>query len=276
MTIAYNLPIHSQGFHMAVYWITGASSGIGESLAAQLSAEGNKLILSARNEQKLLAVRSKLAHPELTGILAFDLSDTKNAASVIDKALALYGAVDTVILNAGISQRSLAQETKLEVYRDLMEVNYFGNIALTQALLPKFIAKNHGQFVVITSLVGKFGTPYRTGYSASKHALHGYYDSLRAEMMMQNKNIDITIICPGFVSTEISFNALGANGTATQVYDESNAKGISPEEFARRAIPAIKAKKYEDYIGGKEVLGVKLKRFFPNIFAKKIAKTKVR
>ena len=95
-------------------------------------------------------------------------------------------------------------------------------------------------------------------------------------MMMQKKNIDITIICPGFVSTEISFNALGANGTATQVYDESNAQGISPEEFARRAIPAIKAKKYEDYIGGKEILGVKLKRFFPNIFAKKIAKTKVR
>ena len=105
---------------MAVYWITGASSGIGESLAAQLSAEGTKLILSARNEQKLEAVRSKLAHPELTSILPFDLSDTKNAATVIDKALALHGVLDTVILNAGISQRSLAQETKLEVYRDLM------------------------------------------------------------------------------------------------------------------------------------------------------------
>ena len=132
---------------MAVYWITGASSGIGEALALELSAQGNQLILSARNEQKLEAVRSKMAHPELTRILSFDLSDTKNAALVIDKAQALFGVVDTVILNAGISQRSLAQETTLEVYRDLMEVNYFGNVALTQALLPKFLAKNHGQFV---------------------------------------------------------------------------------------------------------------------------------
>lgn len=261
---------------MAVYWITGASSGIGESLARQLSSEGNKLILSARNEQKLEAVRSKLAHPEMTGILPFDLSDTKSAAATVDKAIAIYGVVDTVILNAGISQRSLAQETKFEVYRDLMEVNYFGNVALTQALLPKFITKNHGQFVIVTSLVGKFGTPYRTGYAASKHALHGYYDSLRAEMMMQNKNVDVTIICPGLVSTDISFNALGADGNATHIYDKGNAEGISPDEFARRAVPVIKAKKYEDYIGGKEVLGVTLKRLFPSIFAKTIAKAKVR
>lgn len=261
---------------MAVYWITGASSGIGEALALELSAQGNQLVLSARNEQKLEAVRSKMAHPELTRILSFDLSDTKNSALIIDKAQALFGVIDTVILNAGISQRSLAQETTLEVYRDLMEVNYFGNVALTQALLPKFLAKNHGQFVVITSLVGKFGTPYRTGYSASKHACHGYYDSLRAEMMMQNKNIDVTIICPGFVSTDISFNALGGDGHATHVHDESNAQGITPQEFARRAVPVIKAKKYEDYIGGKEILGVKLKRFFPTLFAKKISKTKVR
>jgi dehydrogenase/reductase SDR family protein 7B len=208
---------------MAIYWITGASSGIGVSLAHELSRQGNQ-----------------------------------------------------VILNAGLSQRSLAQETSLDVYRNLMEVNFFGNVALTQALLPKFITKNAGQFVVITSLVGKFGTPFRTGYSASKHALHGYYDSLRAEMMMQNKNIDVTIICPGFVSTDISFNALSADGSATHVHDDSNAQGITPQEFAKRAIPVIKAKKYEDYIGGKEVLGVKLKRFFSTMFAKKIARAKVR
>jgi short-subunit dehydrogenase len=95
-------------------------------------------------------------------------------------------------------------------------------------------------------------------------------------MMMQNKNVDVTIICPGFVSTDISFNALGGDGHATHVHDESNAQGITPQEFARRAVPVIKAKKYEDYIGGKEILGVKLKRFFPTLFAKKISKTKVR
>ncbi len=261
---------------MTVYWITGASSGIGEAMARELSLQGHQIILSARNEKKLETVRTQLAHPDQARILPFDLADTKNAAATIDKALALFGQIDIVVLNAGLSQRSLAQETTMEVYRDLMEVNYFGNVALTQHLLPKFIAKNHGHFVVITSLVGKFGTPFRTGYAASKHALHGYYDSLRAEMMMQNKDINVTIICPGFVSTEISFNALGGDGSATHVYDESNAQGITPQEFAKRAIPVIKAKKFEDYIGGKEVLGVQIKRFFPTMFAKKIAKTKVR
>jgi dehydrogenase/reductase SDR family protein 7B len=261
---------------MATYWITGASSGIGDALAHELSRQGNQVILSARNEKKLESVRTQLAHPDQARVLSFDLSDTKNMDAIIDKALALFGQIDVVILNAGLSQRSLAQETSLDVYRNLMEVNFFGNVALTQGLLPKFIARNAGQFVVITSLVGKFGTPFRTGYSASKHALHGYYDSLRAEMMMQNKNIDVTIICPGFVSTDISFNALSADGSATQVHDDSNAQGITPQEFAKRAIPVIKAKKYEDYIGGKEVLGVKLKRFFPTMFAKKIARAKVR
>jgi len=129
---------------------------------------------------------------------------------------------------------------------------------------------------VVTSLVGKFGTPYRSGYAASKHALHGYYDSLRAEMMMQAKNIDVTIICPGFVNTDISFNALGASGSATHIRDEATTSGMDPREFAKRAIMVISAQKYEAYIGGKEVLGVKLKRFFPDLFAKKIAQARVR
>lgn len=261
---------------MSVYWITGASSGIGEALCHELVSQGHNVILSARNEKKLEEVRSKLSHPDKAKILSFDLADTKSAASVAEKAMALFGGIDTVVLNAGLSQRSLVQDTTPDVYRDIMEVNYFGNIALTQALLPKFMKANKGQFVVITSLVGKFGTPYRSGYSASKHACHGFYDSLRAEMMMQNLNVDVTIICPGFVNTNISFNALGANGSATQVRDDSNANGLDPREFARLAVKAIDAKKYEAYIGGKEVLGVKLKRFFPDLFARKIAKAKVR
>jgi dehydrogenase/reductase SDR family protein 7B len=261
---------------MSTIWITGASSGIGAALAKELSSQGHKLILSARNEEKLNQVRSELPYPDQAKILSFDMADTQASAEITDKAFKLFSDIDVVILNAGLSQRSLAQETKLEVYRDLMEVNFFGNVALTQALLPKFLEKNHGHFVIISSLVGKFGTPFRSGYSASKHALHGFYDSLRAEMMMQKKKIDVTIICPGFVSTDISFNALSASGSATHVYDESNANGMTPQEFARKAISVINTKKIEAYIGGKEVLGVKLKSFFPSIFAKKIAKTKVR
>lgn len=261
---------------MAVYWITGASSGIGLGLAHEFSRLGHNLILSSRNPQKLEEIRLSLPHPDKAKILSFDLSDTQKSTQITDEAFKLFGAVDTIILNAGLSQRSLVQDTHLDVYRDLMEVNYFGNISLTKAILDKFQAQNHGQFVVISSLVGKFGTAYRSGYSASKHALHGFYDSLRAEMMMDQKNIDVTIICPGFVATNISFNALGADGKAIHQYDKANAEGISPEEFAKRAVSVIIGRKFEAYIGGKETLGVYLKRFLPDVFVRKIAKTKVR
>ncbi len=204
------------------------------------------------------------------------MSDSTKTKTIVAEALTSFGQIDCVILNAGLSQRSLVQETSSDVYRQLMEVNYFGNVALVEALLPEFIKKNHGQFVVISSLVGKFGTPYRSGYSASKHALHGFFDSLRAEMMMQKKKIDVTIICPGFVATDISFNALEGKGLATHQHDTANAQGLTPDEFAKRATKVIFRKDYEAYIGGKEILGVKLKSYFPNFFARKISKAAVR
>lgn len=214
--------------------------------------------------------------PNRIKVLPFDLANSSAAESITDEAFKAFGTIDTVILNAGLSQRSLVQETPISVYQDLMNVNYFGNVALTQAILPRFLAQNSGQFVVITSLVGKFGTPYRSGYAASKHALHGFYDSLRAEMMMQNKPVDVTVICPGFVATNISFNALGADGKATHQYDKANAGGISPDEFAKKAVKVIEAREFEANIGGKETLGVLLKRFMPGLFAKKIARAQVR
>jgi short-subunit dehydrogenase len=261
---------------MQTYWITGASSGIGEALAHELNSHGHQVILSARNSAKLEALKNTLKYPDRARILTFDLADSEKSQSMVDAAWKFFGCVDVVILNAGLSQRSLAQESTLDVFRKLMDVNYLGNVALSQHLLKKFLEKDHGHFVVISSLVGKFGTPYRSGYAASKHALHGHFDSLRAEMMMQNKDIAVSIICPGFVATDISYNALGGSGTATGVYDSANAGGISPQEFARRAYPIIQSQKMEAYIGGKEVLGVYLKRFLPGIFARKIAKSKVR
>lgn len=261
---------------MATYWITGASSGIGEALALELNQEGHQVILSARNVSKLEEVKKKLPNQTAVKILPLDTSDTKSAKLKVTEAVEAFGKIDCLILNAGISQRSLVSETTFEVYRDLMEVNYFGNVALAQAMLEKFVAQDQGHFVVISSLVGKFGTPYRSGYSASKHALHGFFDSLRAEMMMDKKNIDVTIICPGFVATDISFNALGASGKATHTHDKANASGLSPAAFAKKALKVMNNKEYEAYIGGKEILGVKLKRFFPNAFARKIAKAVVR
>jgi short-subunit dehydrogenase len=261
---------------MSVYWITGASSGIGEALARNLNGAGNKVIISARNQSKLELVRSQMKFPEAVKIVAFDISDSKNTQTVSDEAFKAFGQIDCVILNAGLSQRSLVEDTATDVYRQLMEVNYFGNVAMVKAILPEFLKKNSGQFVVISSLVGKFGTPFRSGYSASKHALHGFFDSLRAEMMMGQKNIDVSIICPGFVATEISFNALEGKGKATGQHDKANAEGLSADDFAKRAIKAIELKEYESYIGGKEVLGVKLKAYFPNFFARKISRAAVR
>lgn len=261
---------------MKVYWVTGASSGIGEALAKELFKQGHSVILSARNVSKLEQLKKQLGSSDKIKILNFDITDIDQLSTIASQAKELFGRIDVIVLNAGLSQRSLVQETTFQVYRDIMELNYFGNVALTKSILPIFTKQNSGQFVVITSLVGKFGTPYRSGYSASKHALHGFYDSLRAELMMNKQNIDVTIICPGFVSTNVSFNALGADGNATQVYDESNAEGMSPENFAKLAVPVIESKKFEAYIGGKETKGVLIKRLFPGLFAKLIAKAKVR
>ena len=261
---------------MKTFWITGASSGIGEALARELGRAGHSLILSARNAPKLEALRASMPDPARVHVLPFDLAETARSEEIASKAIAISGGVDTVILNAGLSQRALVRESGLDAYRRLMEVNYFGNVALTRALLPHFEARASGHFVVVSSLVGKFGTPYRSGYSASKHALHGFYDSLRAELMAEGRPIDVTLICPGFVATEISFNALGASGEAAGVRDSANANGLNPDEFAKRAIRAMHARKYEVLIGGKETLGVLMKRFAPGLFARMIARARVR
>jgi dehydrogenase/reductase SDR family protein 7B len=261
---------------MKTFWITGASSGIGEAFAQELCRQGHQVILTARNEAKLKEVQASLPHPERAQILPLDLSQLNSIPEAVKKAWDCFKSIDVVILNAGLSQRSLVRETSFEVYRQIMEVNYFANVALTQSLLPYFMDKNQGQFVVISSLVGKFGTPYRSGYAASKHALHGFYDSLRAELMSEEKNISITIVCPGFVATDISYNALGSSGDKTGVYDENNSQGLSPQEFARLALRTIDQKKFEAYIGGRETIGVLMKRLFPNYFTKLIAKAKVR
>ncbi len=261
---------------MEIIWITGASSGIGEAMAKEYAAKGCKLILSARNTEKLNSLKNSLNDPDQVEVLPLDLANIIDASELVDNAIKKFGRIDKLILNAGISQRSLVSETKLSVYRDLMEVNYFGNIALAHELLKYFDKNNSGHFIVVTSLVGKFGTPYRSGYSASKHALHGHFDSLRAELMRENKDINVTILCPGFVQTNISFNALAGTGDKTEKFDDSNANGLTAEVFAKKAYQAIAAKKYEAYIGRKEVFGIYLKRFLPTIFAKIVAKAKVR
>ena len=185
----------------------------------------------------------------------------------------LFGSIDVLFNNGGISQRSLVKNTSIEVDKRIMDINYLGTIALTKALLPHFIKKNNGHFVVTSSIVGKIGTPLRSSYSASKHALHGFFDTLRAETWKEK--IDVTIICPSYIRTNISINALTANGTAQNIMDDALSNGMEPAYVVEKIIDAIEKKKEEVVIAGKEKLGVYLKRFWPGLFSIIIKKAKV-
>jgi len=259
-----------------VIWVTGASSGIGEALAYELSKKNVQLILSARRKEELERVKSnclKLSSGNIH-ILPLDLSLVNTLQSVADNAVQLFGHVDILINNGGLGQRSLIHETSLEVDRQIMEVNYFGTVALTKYLLPHFIQRRQGHVVTVTSLTGKFGTPYRSAYAASKHALHGFFDALRAEHWKDN--ILVTMICPGFIKTNLSVAALTGQGSPQNIQDKTHYNKKSPEWCAKRTVRAIEQQREEVYIGGKEVWAVYIKRFFPPLFSKIIRKAPVR
>ena len=257
-----------------VIWITGASSGIGEATVYKFVKEDHQVILSARNQEALEKVKFSSSKPENCKILPLDLIDHDSFAGKTQEAIAAFGHVDIILHNGGISQRSLINETPLAVDRKLMEVNYFGTVALTKALLPHFIKRKSGQFGVISSLVGKFGSPYRSSYAAAKHALHGFFESLRLEHF--NDNITVTMICPGFIKTDVSKNALTADGSPLNEMDKAQENGMSAEECAKQIHKALIKQKEEVYIGGKETMGIYLKRFVPSIFTKILLKSEVR
>ena len=257
-----------------VFWVTGASSGIGKSLAIELSNYDVNLILSSRNKNTLEEVKSKCKKPSKVKIVTLDLEKYDTMNSKVNEVILCFGAVDVLVNNGGLSQRSLVKNTDISVDKRLMDVNYLGTVALTKALLPYFIKNKSGHFVVTTSIVGKIGTPLRSTYAATKHALHGFFDSLRAEHY--NDNISVTLVCPGFVTTNVSKNALTGDGTPQNKMDTATENGINPDRFAKLMIKAIKNKREEVYIGGaKERLAVYVKRFFPKVLSKMIRKLSV-
>jgi short-subunit dehydrogenase len=254
-------------------WITGASSGIGEALAYAFSNAGAQLILSSRNLDRLNEVASRCAQPERHLVLPLDLMDQSKHETTALEALNKLGSIDILVNNGGISQRCFACETSMETDRKIMETNFFGTMGLTKAVLPSMLKRRSGHIVVISSLVGKVGTPLRSTYSASKHALHGFFDSLRAEV--RKENIKVTIVCPGFIRTNISINAMAADGSCHGVMDDAQASGMPAEECARQILQAVQKGKEEVYIGGKELLGIYINRFFPRLFNRIIARAKV-
>ncbi|MEK6154249.1 SDR family oxidoreductase [Flavobacteriaceae bacterium 3-367] len=257
-----------------VVWVTGASSGIGEGLARELGKKGCKLILSSRKEEQLREVAAQCGPAENVKTLPLDLGDFDALPQKVTQALSFFGRVDVLINNAGVSQRSLILDTDFEVYKKLMDINYLGTVALSKALLPYFIQRQKGHYVTVTSLMGKFGSPYRSGYCGAKHALHGFFDVLRMEH--EKDGIAITLVCPGFVQTNVAKNALTADGSPQESDDTATQQGLPVAVFANRMIKAVERKKYEAYIGRGEVKGIYLKRFFPKMLHKVVLKSIVK
>jgi len=240
-------------------WITGASSGIGEALAVAWSREGAALVLSARNAAELERVRGLCANPERHRVRPLDLADT----AAIGRTAAEVGHVDVLVHSGGVSQRSLVVDTELAIDRRIMEVNYFGTVALTKAVLPSMIARCSGHIVPISSVIGYVGVPLRSAYSASKHALHGFFETLRAETAQHG--IAVTIVVPGYIKTNVSENALRGDGSRHGTMDETHQRAMLPEDAAPKIIDAVAKRKPEIRVGGKEIHAVLLRRWLPNL-----------
>jgi dehydrogenase/reductase SDR family member 7B len=259
-----------------VVWITGATSGIGEALVYAFAKEGAKIVLSARRADELERVAKASALDAANYlILPLDLAVNDYYSSEVKKVQEKFDRVDILINNGGVSQRSLAKDTGVAVDKAIMEVNFFGTVALTKAVLPAMLANKSGMVVAISSAVGKFGSPWRSGYSASKHALHGFFDSLRAECY--DDGLKVLIVCPGFIQTNVSVNALTGTGAKLNQMDAATAAGLTAQEAAKQIIAAIRSDKEEVVIGQfKEKLGVWMKRHFPSVFSVMIRKMAVR
>jgi len=252
-------------------WITGASSGIGEALARAFHEAGAKLILSARREEELRRVQAACGGEPNTRVMPFDVTETKSLQEKTPAALAMFGGVDILVLNAGITQRSRTRETDESVYRRLMEVNFFGPEALARAVLPSMLAQKSGHMVVISSVAGKIGVPMRSGYSATKFALHGFFEALRAEE--ERNGVHVTMVCPGYIRTDISLSALRGDGRRHAKMDSEIARGMPVEECARQVLRGVARKKKEIVVAAaREKALVYAKRFFPDLLARMVGR----
>ncbi len=259
-------------FKDKIIWITGASSGLGEAMAKGFNAEGAKVILSSRNRDALIRVQENFINKQVPSIvLPFDVQQYNDAEVIVKEALNCFGKIDVLINNAGISQRSLSIDTPFKDELKLIEIDLIGTLALTKAVLPEII-KQKGQIVVISSVMGKVNTKYRTAYAAAKHGLVGYFESLRLEL--EGEGVNVCNIMPGFIATNITINAIGS--TAEIAKNSQNNLGLSAEAFATKALSAIYKRKGNVYIGGiKEKIGMLLKRLSPALFDKFIKNKKV-
>lgn len=245
-------------------WITGASSGIGREITLQLARVSKQLIISGRNLNVLNEVCLESGFPEKIWLLGMDQSSRDSVAKACDLVLAETPPPDIIFCNGGVSQRAFALDTDEAVERYIFETNYFSQVYIAKRLILEKANASPIHLVVTSSLLGKWGFPFRSSYAATKHALHGYFDSLRMET--QNRGIKITLVLPGFINTPISVNAVNEGGKMSGSMDENQAGGISTFDCVRKIIDGVAAGRKEFSVGGSETFGLWFRRFLPNLF----------
>ncbi|MCX6295694.1 MAG: SDR family oxidoreductase [Bacteroidetes bacterium] len=254
-----------------IIWISGASSGIGEELAYIAAKEGAKIVLSARREDELKRVAAKCSiDSQNYFILPLDLEYTENIEEKVEMVIQRFGKIDVLINNSGMGHRTKALNTPTSIDRRIMEVNFFGTINLTKAVAKVMQKQKSGKLVVVTSIMGKYGLPLYSTYSASKHALFGYFESLRQELYKDN--ISVLIATPGFINTDVSTKLLREDGSAYGIKSDAQEKGMSAADCAKGIMKAVKNDRDHKYVGKYEIFSVYVKHYFPKLFYKLMRK----
>ena len=253
-------------FRDQVIWITGASGGIGEAIALELSAQGALLILSARREDELARVKAACVEPDKVALLPMDVSEFDEISTKVGEAVGLHGRVDILLNNAGIGMWAKAEKTTLETDRRIMDVDFFGPVALSKAVLPHMLERGSGRIAVISSVAAKLPMKRLSTYCAAKHALHGFFDTLRLEL--KGRGVGISMIGPGFVKTDLVKHSLRGDGS---VIGKDGGKGLPVGVAAAACVKALAQGKDEVYIG-KERFAVLGRRFAPGLMNRMLAK----
>jgi dehydrogenase/reductase SDR family member 7B len=252
-------------FSDKVIWITGASSGIGEALVYEFASRGARIIASSNDPDGLQRMKSNCTgHEMMVTCVPFDLADMTGIDTIVKEQADVQGSIDYLLNMGGISQRARIDETPLWLDRKIFEINYFGTIALTKAILPYMLRQKSGHLLATSSISGRFGFPLRSAYSASKQALHGFFETLYLEN--KSSNIRTSVIIPGRVNTAISYHALTSEGKEHGKLDEGQAKGVSPRQAALAIIRGIEKNRREILVGSSELMLLHIRRYLPWLF----------